>query len=183
RQYTGGALSLEEVRFEHPLVGDYRRYEAYFGCEVHFGQDRNSFSFARSFLDFPGKQLSATLFPVLVEHLSRRRAAEATPDSRAAQVRALIAAAPLDRPPDAPALARALGISVATLGRQLRAEDCSVRDLVAARRMQAARRLLRDGQRSIADVAIATGYAESASFIRAFRRHFGAAPGHVRRQG
>jgi transcriptional regulator GlxA family with amidase domain len=36
--------------------------------------------------------------------------------------------------------------------------------------------MLRETGRSVADVALAVGYAESASFSRAFTRHFGQGP-------
>ena len=42
--------------------------------------------------------------------------------------------------------------------------------------MAIAARLLRQGRRDIADIALAVGYSESASFIRAFARHFGTTP-------
>jgi transcriptional regulator GlxA family with amidase domain len=42
--------------------------------------------------------------------------------------------------------------------------------------MAAAARMLRETGRSVADVALAVGYAESASFSRAFTRHFGQGP-------
>ena len=183
RQFTGGTLNLEEVRFEHELIGDYRRYEAYFGCEVFFSQNRNSFSFRRDLLDQPGRSLSPTLHPIIAGHLRLKLAESEAAEDIVARARYVIAASPLDRPTPSGDLARALGISVPTLVRRLRAAGTSYRRLLDERQMAAAQRLLSEGRRPVCDIAVALGYAESASFIRSFRRYHGVAPGHWRAQG
>lgn len=60
-----------------------------------------------------------------------------------------------------------------TLNRRLRAEGRSFNALLAESRYEVARQLLRDTQMSIANIAFALGYAESAPFNRAFRRWSG----------
>jgi transcriptional regulator GlxA family with amidase domain len=72
-------------------------------------------------------------------------------------------------------------MSVPTLNRGLRAEGASWRDISGGHRLRAAARLLRESRRSIADIALAAGYAESASFTRAFRRAYGTSPLRYRR--
>ena len=62
---------------------------------------------------------------------------------------------------------------VAALGR-------TVRDQLAAVRMQLARNLLTRGPQRIAEIAEACGYATAASFSRAFHQHFGAWPSQYR---
>jgi len=57
--------------------------------------------------------------------------------------------------------------------------DSPVRYL-ARFRMEEAKRLLRQQQGSVTDVAQRLGYSSDAAFIRAFRRHTGVAPGHWR---
>ncbi len=47
--------------------------------------------------------------------------------------------------------------------------------------MQAAARLLRQSRRDVAEIALSVGFAESASFIRRFGRHFGMTPQAYRR--
>ena len=176
RQFTAGALTLSDVRFEHEMVGDYARYRDYFGCEVFFDQPGNSFSFEVAFLDLAGKALSPALHPIIEDHL-RHRAHGTEPAGRVVgQINALLAAAPSDAPPSLNDVARSLGLSPASLARQLKARDTSWRTLLTQHRMAIAARLLRQGRRDIADIALAVGYAESASFIRAFARHFGTTP-------
>ena len=50
-------------------------------------------------------------------------------------------------------------------------------------RMQVAAQSLREGRRSIAQVAAAVGYESEAAFARAFKREMGVNPGEYRRRG
>lgn len=175
RQYTGGAIELAEVRFEHERAGAYQIYRDYFGCDVFFEQDTNLLVFSARHLAHRGRVLSAVLHPIIEDHL-RRRADSGGEGTALDRVRAQIARAPLDRPPQAAAVADQLGLSLPTLHRRLRAAGTSWRALLDDHRMAAAERLLRETRRSVADVALAVGYAESASFSRAFARHFGKTP-------
>jgi AraC-like DNA-binding protein len=176
RQYLGGDFVIEEVRFEHELVGEYASYRDYFGCDVWFAQDSNSFRFAARYLDQRGRSLSPALHPILEDHLRRKPHGQHHGNTMGARVRQAIEGHPLgDKLPIA-AVARGLGLSVPTLNRKLRAEGLSWYGIVSANRMMAASRLLRGSHREISDIALATGFAESASFTRAFRNYFGVTP-------
>jgi AraC-like DNA-binding protein len=179
RQYTGGEIEFNEVRFEHERVGDYARYRDYFGCDVFFEQDCNALTIEGRFLALRGRVLSPSLHPILDEHL-RRLAGREAGHSFAAQVKALIEAAPLDAPPGLADIAQRLDISVPTLNRRLAAEGSGWRALLHEHRMDAAARLLRASRRNVSAIALDLGFAESASFTRAFARHFGVTPGRYR---
>lgn len=53
---------------------------------------------------------------------------------------------------------------------------------VARFRMEEAKRLLRQQEGNVTEVAVRLGYSSDAAFIRAFRRHTGEAPGHWRQR-
>jgi AraC-like DNA-binding protein len=180
RQFTGGEIEFSEVRFEHERVGDYARYRDYFGCDVFFEQDCNALTIEARYLDLHGRVLSPALHPILDEHL-RRLAGREGSTSLAEAVKALIEEAPLDAPPPLAQVAARLELSVPTLHRSLAAEGSGWRALVAAHRMETAARLLRTSSRNVSAVALAAGFAESASFTRAFVRHFGISPGRYRK--
>jgi AraC-like DNA-binding protein len=61
-------------------------------------------------------------------------------------------------------------ISQSTLYRRLSLENKSFQRLLDNRREALAKRLLENSRMSIAEIASALGYAENASFTRAFRR-------------
>jgi AraC-like DNA-binding protein len=175
RQYTGGTIELSEVRFEHERGGHYGVYRDYFGCDVFFEQETNLLAFDAGHLSHRGRVLSPVLHPILEDHL-RRRAVAGSEGTLIERIKAAIASAPLDRPPQATEIAARLHVSLATLHRRLRAAGTNWRVLLDEHRMIAAKRLLRETNRSVADVALSVGYAESASFSRAYARHFGHSP-------
>jgi AraC-like DNA-binding protein len=105
--------------------------------------------------------------------------------------------------PDSPQIAAALRLiyehperdwSVATLAREVGMSRAVFAASFAARldetpmhyvtrvRMMRAERLLRDGHRSLPEIAHLTGYDSETAFARAFKREFGKTPGDLRRE-
>lgn len=78
-------------------------------------------------------------------------------------------------------VAEVAGLSVRTLQRRLREERCSFSQLVEDARLQAARRLMRETNVKLVDVALELGYSDAANFTRAFRRWTGLSPQAARR--
>jgi AraC-like DNA-binding protein len=96
-----------------------------------------------------------------------------------AAVRAAILRDP-SRLPSLEAIAQGLSISPRTLRRQLADADSSFRSLVEEVRKLIAEDLLKSGA-GVGDVAYRMGYADTASFIRAFKRWTGRTPGTLAR--
>lgn len=79
-------------------------------------------------------------------------------------------------------VARHAGASAGHLQALFRAHvGRSPRDLVRARRVEEARRLLTETDLSIADIALRCGFADQASLTHAVRRELGTTPGRLRR--
>ena len=76
-----------------------------------------------------------------------------------------------------PRVARTLGLSTRSLQRQLAAEGCTFRQVLAARRMELAQTALARPTARVGDVAFALGFRDPSSFVRAFKRWTGATPG------
>ncbi|MCP2287699.1 AraC-type DNA-binding protein [Nocardia amikacinitolerans] len=85
--------------------------------------------------------------------------------------------------PDLPRVAAALLLSSRTLSRRLNAEGTSFRALVDEVRRARSEQLLGHTRLTTEQVASRLGYAESASFIRAFRRWNGCPPQEFRSRG
>ncbi len=85
--------------------------------------------------------------------------------------------------PDLPRVAAALFLSVRTLSRRLNAEGTSFRALVDDVRRSRSEHLLGRTRMTTEQIAARLGYAESASFIRAFRRWNGCPPQEFRSRG
>ena len=114
---------------------------------------------------------------------STRSGARSIIDALATALFALALRAYLDRQPLGDGLFGLLGD--ARLGRALRAmleRPEHAWNLLTRIRMEKARGLLRQTQKSLLDIAAETGYQSEAAFSRNFRQAFGESPGRFRRQ-
>jgi AraC-like DNA-binding protein len=179
--YSGGRIRPKVVYFEHRLVGRYATYRDRFRCEVIFEQPVNTLVYNRQGFNMRSTAGSAVLNPIIASHLSGLMRRRASMHSFASLVGELIEQR-TGTTCTQPEVASELGVSVATLGRRLKSEGTSFRVLLADRRLAAAARMLLLDERPIADIALAAGYAENASFTRAFRRHNGLSPEQYRRK-
>jgi AraC-like DNA-binding protein len=79
-------------------------------------------------------------------------------------------------------LARVLHLTTRTFDRRLRRDGARFLDLVKRVRTERACALLRDGRRSVTEVAYQLGYSDSSNFSRAFRRELSITPSEYRRR-
>ena len=79
-------------------------------------------------------------------------------------------------PPTIPSVAKALGLSERSLQRQLKLEGETYKRLVERARMELSERYLLHSSHNVDEVAYLSGYADSSSFVRAFRRWHGESP-------
>lgn len=180
KQYTQAFTPLE-VYFEHERAGAYHVYADYFGCDVFFGQSINAVVFDSKILEARSPRLSTRLFPIVTAHLQAAMSERETSPRYRDRVSRLLTDARIAEGVSAEDVAEALQLSVHALGRRLTAEGTCFRDLLLARRMEAARRLLLESNTPIGELSLRVGYGENASFTRAFRRWFGRSPDQFRR--
>lgn len=84
---------------------------------------------------------------------------------------------------DVERLAAGLKVSRRQLYRKLQAlTNQTPHDYIAALRLQAAARLLREGELTVSEVAYKVGFSEPANFTRSFTRHFGMSPTKYRKE-
>ena len=83
---------------------------------------------------------------------------------------------------DIEVVAEALGTSVRTLQRRLRAAGTTYAAVVQQARCAVAQDLLRNPRRTIGEIACAVGYSDHAHFTRAFQRWTGSTPRDYRRR-
>jgi AraC-like DNA-binding protein len=74
-------------------------------------------------------------------------------------------------------VAAALGISRVHLNRKLKAENSpSPSDMIKAMRMELASSLLKEGKKSISEIAAESGFSSASYFSSAFKEYYGVAP-------
>ncbi len=154
-------------------------YAVLFGGPVRFGMPHTSINFDARYLDLPLRRDEAALqamlrhaLPLQVLHYRRDRLL-------VARVRQMLLAAPLAAH-NAADLAAQLNLSPRTLHRQLKEEGASLQALKDAVRRDIATDLLQRSRRPIKQVALAAGFQNEKSFIRAFKGWTGMTPGEWR---
>lgn len=177
----GTRLAPARVEMPYPAPAEAASYERQFQCPVQFGSDLARIWIPNSYL--------AIRLPTAdpVAHRLYRQQCDALLQQRSAlvgsvtdRVRQHLSLFDQDYPAIG-ALASAFGVAERTLRRQLHAEGGSYRALLDQVRADKARQLLAEQQLSVEAVARRLGFAEPASFIRAFQRWSGATPAAWRR--
>ncbi|MFI6997562.1 AraC family transcriptional regulator [Nocardia sp. NPDC050175] len=176
-------LARAEFRFPEPDYAD--RIEAVTVVRPKFGQPRNLFAIEPAVLDQPLPQANEQTWAMCLAQcrdlVHRRRARTGI----AAEVRELLVPGGIDGfagPPGIDSVARDLNMSTRTLRRHLDAAGTSYRALLDEVRRALAEEMLSATPLSVSDVAIRLGYAESSTFIYAFKRWTGATPAAYRRE-
>ena len=93
----------------------------------------------------------------------------------------ILSALPTGNPPIG-AIAGAINLSVRTLQRRLASSGLTYKELVDEVRLAEARRALEQSDSPLKAIAFDLGFAEQASFTRAFRRWTGQAPSEYRKR-
>lgn len=173
-----------EARFEHRAPAEIGEHQRIFGCRLLFGMGRTELVLSEDLLALPVPDADANLSRVV------KRQAEAelgTAFSGTPFIHRLeaVAGAILLGSGDLSltGLAKATGLGPRTLQRRLRGEGLSLRELVNRTRASVARRLLREGRLSLAEIAFRLGYSQTSAFHRAFLRWNGVTPRRFREKG
>lgn len=170
RTILGGAPP--SLRVELRLPAPSADYEKVLGAPVRFDAPHNAVVTDTAVLDLPLPQ-SDPLTMTVCEHACRSLLAERCPPCDAQSVRTIIA----EGVTEAELIAARLHLSARTLRRHLAAEGTSLRHLLDEARRAKAIELMTLHRLTVEQVALRLGYADAATFIRAFRRWTGTTPG------
>ena len=165
----------------YPMPLEAPAYQTHFRCPVKFGFEQGRIWIPNAPLATrmpTGDPVAHRMYRAQCDALLSSRSQSA--DSMADRVRSHLGLFSDDFPAAAE-VAMALGVSERTLRRQLDGEATSFRSLLDEVRADKARQLLGSGNVSVESVARQLGYAEPASFIRAFQRWTGTTPAAYRR--
>ncbi|GAB2655007.1 AraC family transcriptional regulator [Nocardia goodfellowii] len=176
-------LARAEFRFPEPPYAD--RIQQVTGIPPRFGRPHNLFALDPAVLEQPLPQANKHTWAMCLAQcralVDRRRARTGI----AAQVRELLVPGGADgfcAPPGIDSVASRLNMSTRTLRRHLDGAGTSYRALLDEVRRALAEEMLTATPLSVSDVAIRLGYAESSTFIYAFKRWTGSTPAAYRRE-
>lgn len=179
----GASLDPEHIELPYPRPQEATAYPQYFGCPVSFAATdariwipNTHLAVAMPTADPVAHRLYQSQCDALLQ--SRSHSGEDLTEKVREHLNLFSEGFPAGGE-----VAAALGVSERTLRRQLGVEGTSFRLLLEQVRAAKAKQLLTVSTLSVEMVARQLGYAEAASFIRAFQRWTGATPSVYRRSG
>lgn len=174
---------VHKVTFAHARPDDprvSRRYYQFFRAPVFFEQPGSSLVVPARILETRMPHGDDHLKELLEAHANRQLQQRRHSNSLSDEVRHMIGVLMADGTPTKEGVARQLGLSTRTLHRKLQAADTSYRALLDTARLQRADDLLCGEGISVAMTAARLGFASHQAFVRWFKQHTGATPGHYR---
>lgn len=180
REVASSAFRPVEVHVRHPAPVSVAAHEAYFGCPVRFGSDRDALRVSRRTLDTPNKLGDASIAAFFDTHLEDALGELDDPVPLDRTVRDLVTTSLSEGVPLLSDVASRLAMSGRTLQRRLAEQDSSFQALVDESRRRLAQRLLSGTELSLLEVAFMTGFSGQSALTRAFKRWVGQTPGAFR---
>lgn len=186
RTLQGGKLAGVRFEFPHAPLTDLAAYQRVFPGDFRFDAARAALVVPRACRALPNPGYDEVLWTTAL----RRCEASLQDHAGAALIGQVVEALhdslehpqPGRTPPTLAAMAARLNVSVSTLNRRLRDAATSYQALVDDARRQRARELLANPRRRVTDVATDLGFQDPTSFVRSFKRWYGATPGRYRRE-
>ena len=179
RKCAGEEFAPLRVELMHPAPDCAARLRDFFQAPVDFDAPRYAMLFEREamlrVLPTGNPELALSAEQLLRDYLARMDRADVV-----ARARKLIAERLTSGEPLASDVARALAASPRTLHRRLNENGTSFAKLLDQTRRELAVEYLRDPENTVEETAFLVGFAETASFNRAFRRWTGNSPSAFR---
>lgn len=179
--------TIQGARIElgYPAAQRHESYQRWFECGVHFKCSRHALVMPASWRKVPNLGYDEALWHVALqncEELAGERVAGTTLGRvRNELLRAFAESGPAPDTPNLEGIAERLHLSPRTLIRRLREAGTTFQIEIDKIRQRRATELLLQSDLPISQVASALGFADSASFAKAFRRWQGVSPGAFRR--
>jgi AraC-like DNA-binding protein len=179
RASRGDAFRPQSLALVRAAPGDPSRHAQLFGCPVTFGAPMSVMQIANADLDARLPTGNAEI-AAMTERMLEAQLAKLDRADLVAQLKTRILAALPSGSPGEQEIAQALALSQRTLQRRLARVGTTFGDVLDTTRRDLAFHYLADPARQVSEVAYLLGFAEAASFTRAFRRWTGLAPGEYR---
>ncbi len=170
------------MSFDHREIACPVLVEQVFGDRVRYNEDRNEITLPSALLSTPMPQADPITFAIY-EDLTKRWLAERSqvPDI-VRETSDVIAGRLREGEADLDAVAASIGVSPRSLQRRLEQAGTTFEKVVAATRSDLAKRMLRDTDMPLTDIAHDLGYGDASAFTRAVRRWFKMSPRALRRE-
>jgi len=180
RGVVGQSFSPVAVRFPHPPTGRTPALERYFGAPVLHEQEETSLEVPTEILASPLPNADPVLGGYLRKQADLLVERVAGPREVSRECARRIAERLGQGEPSQTSIAKQMGMSERTLQRRLQAEGTTFNGLLDESRRTIAFSYLADRKLAAYEVSFLLGYAEPATFFRAFKRWTGQTPQQYR---
>lgn len=171
RAMTETNMSPIEVSFKHPSPKSIESYSEAFNCPILFNQAENFIAYQTEDLETRTAKADTSINRFLLERVKEETdGIVLSPNRISLDVENLIKDALPSGIPSIHQIGEHLGMSNRTLTRRLAENGLTFRDLIKKTQLEAAKKLLLEPSRSIAEIAFETGFSEQSAFNRAFKR-------------
>ncbi|MFT5046604.1 MAG: AraC-like DNA-binding protein [Candidatus Azotimanducaceae bacterium] len=170
RMFTGSSAVIDTIGFRHSAGAKSKVYEQALNTQVRFGQEANSIIMPVSIGTMQSHAMDPGLSDILKAHLDSEMRSRLNHHSFKAEVNRILLANLIEAPVTAEKMAEYLALSPATLYRRLRGEGTSFNQVSAEVSFELAKSYLADSSLSVTQISQIVGFAEAASFTRAFLR-------------
>lgn len=181
RQVSPRPFSPIEVYFQHSAPRTIDHHEAYFGCPVHFGADKDAMLLSHQSLSEPNILGDEGITRFLDSHLDQELAQIDDAPSLQKQTKSEIARALSEGLPKMGDIARQMGLSARSFHRRLAEHGLSFQTLTEETRREIATAMLHEDRYALSEISFLTGYSEQSAFNRAFKRWMGVTPATYRK--
>jgi AraC-like DNA-binding protein len=179
RKNFGSHLNAKGLCLRRPSPDNRAPWEAFFGCPVQFGSDKDSLlldaAAANAPLQTANIPMANTFDTILSEQFSRL-----LHDDIISRCKAYMLAELTSGPPSAEATANHLGLSHRSFQRRLAEMGFTYQQVLDQTRHELAQGYLDDQAKSVTEVAFLLGFSEQSAFTRAFKRWSGTTPSGYR---
>lgn len=173
RMYGGPSVRVRHVSFRHSASAPRSDYERLIKAPCRFDQDLNAISITAASGQVRNQVLDHGLSKVIKDYLDDQFRRRNERLSFTDQVSEAVFDGALAPPHTSEKIAQYLGISKMTLYRRLKQEGTSFKEITDARLFEVSKSYLCESKLTVTQIALTLGYAETASFTRAFARWSG----------
>jgi len=177
-----GKSLVKEVLFRHSPQTSTEKYKEFFGLDVKFNQEVNSFSFDPIILDYAIPGADSRIVSRAIMELDAIQSSWRNERQFSNEVYDFIKEGFYDSLPSATDGASAFAMSMSTFQRRLKEDGTTFKGLVEQVRMDKAEVHLADLRLNLADVAVRLGFSDAPAFFKAFKRWTGETPADYRKK-
>jgi len=175
RMNFGAELYPVSVNLRRAMPKDPSPWRDFFGCEICFGANEDSFLLDRRTVEMPlpsaNQDMAATFDRILTQQLTALSQTDLPTRCKVLLLQQLTSGEPSEEK-----LAGAMLMSRRTLQRKLADAGVPYKRLLDETRYDLAKRYLDDPQRSVTEITFLLGFSEQSAFTRAFKRWSGKSP-------